>query len=247
MNYKKLHDGIISKARSEARSKWSDVYEQHHIIPVCLGGTDDISNLVLLRPREHFIVHYLLWKINPIRKLLAPLLYFYHKIGQSRLYEAARTAHIEEMTNNNPSLHLSDIAKQSKSKKLKSHIKTAEHRKNIGLGNKGKRPRLGAILSNECKLKIAESVSKWHKQIGISDETREKLKIASTGRKFSLEMILKMSNMAKARKKYQCEYCNRNLDGGNFAQHMNKYHGWCAEQIRQYKGNHGIIPKAFEE
>lgn len=40
-------------------------YEEHHIVPRCLGGSDDKSNLVLLTAREHFIAHRLLSKIYP--------------------------------------------------------------------------------------------------------------------------------------------------------------------------------------
>lgn len=40
-------------------------YEKHHIVPKCLGGTDDIENLVLLPARAHFIAHALLHKAHP--------------------------------------------------------------------------------------------------------------------------------------------------------------------------------------
>lgn len=38
-------------------------YEKHHIIPRCIGGSDNELNLVLLTAREHFLAHYLLCKI----------------------------------------------------------------------------------------------------------------------------------------------------------------------------------------
>jgi hypothetical protein len=38
-------------------------YENHHIIPKSLGGSDKKENLVLLSPREHFICHWLLLKM----------------------------------------------------------------------------------------------------------------------------------------------------------------------------------------
>lgn len=40
-------------------------YERHHIIPKCLGGTDDKNNLIDLYAREHFIAHKLLVEENP--------------------------------------------------------------------------------------------------------------------------------------------------------------------------------------
>ena len=46
----------------------NDVYtEKHHIIPRCLGGSDDTSNLVSLSARKHFLCHYLLIKMVPIK------------------------------------------------------------------------------------------------------------------------------------------------------------------------------------
>jgi len=63
MNYKKIYDNIISKAKNRV----SDVgyFELHHIIPKCLGGSNDSDNLVNLTPEEHYVCHQLLVKIYP--------------------------------------------------------------------------------------------------------------------------------------------------------------------------------------
>ena len=64
MNYKLIHDSIIDRAKSRVLPK--EVYtERHHIIPRCMGGSDDKSNLVDLTAKEHFIVHKLLVEIYP--------------------------------------------------------------------------------------------------------------------------------------------------------------------------------------
>ena len=44
-------------------------FEKHHIIPKCLGGSNDKNNLVKLTAREHFICHLLLTKMNDNYKL----------------------------------------------------------------------------------------------------------------------------------------------------------------------------------
>ena len=44
--------------------------EKHHIIPKCLGGTNDGDNLIDLYAREHFIAHKLLVEENPDNKSL---------------------------------------------------------------------------------------------------------------------------------------------------------------------------------
>jgi hypothetical protein len=68
VNYIKHYNQLID--RSKIRNL--DVYtESHHIIPKCLGGRDEPSNLVELTPEEHFVAHQLLVKIYPDnRKLL---------------------------------------------------------------------------------------------------------------------------------------------------------------------------------
>lgn len=56
---------LIDTAKHECR-KWEPfMYEEHHIIPRCLGGTDSKSNLVLLTVKEHFRAHILLADIYP--------------------------------------------------------------------------------------------------------------------------------------------------------------------------------------
>jgi hypothetical protein len=66
MNYEKIYNDLISKAKSENRVKGEGVYyETHHITPRCVGGSDDSDNLVNLTAKEHFIAHKLLCEIYP--------------------------------------------------------------------------------------------------------------------------------------------------------------------------------------
>jgi hypothetical protein len=76
MNYQRIHDAIIDRARNR---KLQGYHEQHHVIPRCLGGTDDKSNLVELTAREHFIVHKLLCEIYPNND---KLFYAYYAMGR---------------------------------------------------------------------------------------------------------------------------------------------------------------------
>ena len=70
MNYQKLYESIILKAQYENRKKnKSNYFENHHIIPRCIGGSDDKENLVLLTAKEHFICHRLLCEIYEEPKL----------------------------------------------------------------------------------------------------------------------------------------------------------------------------------
>ena len=62
MNYKKIYDDLIERAR--CRRIYTESAERHHIIPRSLGGDDSPSNIVILTFREHFIAHLLLFKIH---------------------------------------------------------------------------------------------------------------------------------------------------------------------------------------
>jgi hypothetical protein len=48
-----------------------EYHERHHIIPKCMGGTDDKENLIDLLAREHFVAHRLLAIENPENEKLA--------------------------------------------------------------------------------------------------------------------------------------------------------------------------------
>jgi hypothetical protein len=63
MNYKKIYDSIIFKGKNRASN--AGYFESHHIVPKCLGGSNDAENLVNLTPEEHYVCHQLLVKIYP--------------------------------------------------------------------------------------------------------------------------------------------------------------------------------------
>jgi hypothetical protein len=61
-NYLKHYNQLCSTRKLLDRSKQDDVYyEEHHIIPKSLGGSNSADNLVLLTAREHYIAHLLLY------------------------------------------------------------------------------------------------------------------------------------------------------------------------------------------
>ena len=62
MDYKKIYDALISRAQNRNLEEYR---EKHHIVPRCMNGTDDETNLVFLTPEEHFVAHQLLVKIYP--------------------------------------------------------------------------------------------------------------------------------------------------------------------------------------
>lgn len=239
MNYQKIHDSIIKNAKEQTRDKKTGYFELHHIQMRAVGGSDEPENLVLLTPKEHFIIHYLLWKIHKTRLYRDPVLLFKHKGAKtSRLYEAVRISHIKEMKENNPSLYLSESAKISKSEKLSKYAsnRTDEHRRKISAKAKGKKHRLGAVLTENTKSKISNSLLSYFQHNTVSEETRRKIGQSHLGLKHSEKSIKQMKNSALKRKRYICPLCSKNnLDAGNFTQHMMKLHSFSKEEINDLR------------
>ena len=54
MNYLAVYERLIQRAK---RRSLTGVVEIHHIMPKCLGGTNEEFNLVKLTPEEHYTAH----------------------------------------------------------------------------------------------------------------------------------------------------------------------------------------------
>lgn len=104
MDYRKIYDEIIARANNRVINGYT---EKHHIVPRCMGGTDDSTNLVSLTPEEHYLCHQLLVKIFPGEKKLvyAAQLMCYSSNGLrtgNKLYGWIRKAISADRKNNNP-------------------------------------------------------------------------------------------------------------------------------------------------
>lgn len=60
MNYTKIYEAIIERAKQQQRDKRQGYFERHHILPRSIGGTNSKENLVLLTAKEHYLAHMLL-------------------------------------------------------------------------------------------------------------------------------------------------------------------------------------------
>lgn len=149
MNYQKIYNDLISRA--QARESLLEYKETHHIIPKCMGGSDDKENLVELTGREHFIVHWLLCKIydTPGLKKAFGLMCLTgknrsYKIS-SQLYELGRRRLSEAAIGREVSMETREkISRALKGRKFtKEHLarmrkpKTEEAKKNIAAAKVG--------------------------------------------------------------------------------------------------------------
>jgi hypothetical protein len=170
MNYKKHYDKLIDKAKNRILKGY---VEKHHIIPKCMGGSNEKYNIVPLTPEEHFLAHILLTKIYPENlKLIYAV--------QMMCMKAPTTKRNNKMygwLRRKFSHSLKYHIRKKETKPRKKRILTEEHKRKIG--NSG----LGRIVSVDTKEKISS------KQIGkiISTETKEKMSNASKGKSKSEE------------------------------------------------------------
>ena len=67
MDYGRIYGALIEKANNREILGY---HEKHHIIPKCIGGTNNKDNIVKLTAREHYIAHQLLVKLYPSNKNL---------------------------------------------------------------------------------------------------------------------------------------------------------------------------------
>lgn len=96
MNYILHYNALIAKRIKNPANTTNTYTEVHHIVPKCLGGTNEDSNLVCLTAKEHYMAHVLLCKIYPNN---ASLLYAWNMMSNMgndicrhnvRLYQAYR-------------------------------------------------------------------------------------------------------------------------------------------------------------
>lgn len=145
MDYQRIYNQIIDRAKNR---KIKGYTEKHHIIPKCMGGSNNEKNLVNLTAREHFICHMLLCEIHPeINKLRHAL--FLMAIGknskkENRYYIGARTyerlkidyskmlkgvSHSQETKNKKSKAMLKVWKNKSKEEKSRIGLKRWETRK----------------------------------------------------------------------------------------------------------------------
>ena len=153
MNYQKLYSNIISKSIEKNRKKIKNgiYYERHHIIPKCLGGLNNIENLVLLTAKEHYICHKLLKEIYPNN---SSIFYAFWRMcinGQKQRFKPS--AKVYERTRK----EFSEF--QTIQKKGKKFL-TKEHYLKLSEINKGNKYNVGRIVSDETKKRQSISIKK---------------------------------------------------------------------------------------
>jgi len=191
MNYQKIYENIIIKAKLENRQKDNGVYfEKHHILPKCLNGGNEKENLVLLNAKEHFICHKLLTKIYPNNRKIALA---FHKMSFSkkegyrvsskdfvRARELISSIPVSEETKNKMRgrKHTKEECEKI-SKALLGKKKSGKHKEAIKNANIGqKRPEWVKRKMSEARKKL---FYEGYKHI-VSEETKKKISRSNSGK-----------------------------------------------------------------
>jgi len=229
MDYQKIYENIISKAKSKNRIKLKKdnidyvYYENHHILPKCLGGGEENENKVLLTAKEHYICHKLLIYIYPKNRKIAKAfcrMTFSKKLGN--IVSSRDYVYAKELCANNFD-KFNSIYKKGKSYKeqmIKKYgyelgiLKTNEYKEKISNNNaKENNPmyKKGYKISGEKNGRYGKPSTLRNTK--LSEETKNKIRLAHIGIKRHLHL---------------CPYCNREISDGNFQR-------WHAENCKQKK------------
>lgn len=161
MNYLK-HYNLLIETRRDRIPIDGEYYEKHHIVPSSMGGGNEKSNIVSLTAREHFLAHWLLWRIHGNKEMAFA---FYamvnmgknQKIKSGRIYEEAKLARRDFIISNNKKHHKGKKISEENKKKMSDFFKNMErteaHCKKISESLSGKEK------SEEHRRNLSKSLS----------------------------------------------------------------------------------------
>ena len=129
MDYKKIYDSLIDRARSREIDE-KTYYEAHHVKPKCIGGDNKKENLVMLLAEEHYVAHLLLAKIYPQS---SGLVFAANMMANrnNKTYSWVKKRFALENAKKHKGLKHSECSKQKMSASKKGVPKSSSHKENI--------------------------------------------------------------------------------------------------------------------
>ncbi len=231
MNYDRIYHELIDNAKVRNITGY---YENHHILPKFDGGKNIKSNMVKLTAREHFIAHWLLYKIyNNSKSAFA-----FHMMTiidnnqsqrrvNSKNFEYARKARSRFLSKsisgqNNPffgKTHTKEV-KEMLSERRKLWWKLNPNMRKI-YGDRAALVNVGG-LSDEHKKKIGEKSKGFIVLKNI--DTGETIKISKLENYDNTKWLnlYEYHTIKGTRKDLTiCEHCNKSMNKGNYV----RWHG----------------------
>lgn len=210
MDYQKIYNNLIIKRQTVLLE--NQYTENHHIIPKCLGGSNEKNNLVKLTPEEHFLAHQLLVKIYPEHKGLKYALYLMTISPSGRRNNNKLYGWIKRDYMNNRSQSRGNTGKKLSPEHI-AKLKLARSKQIISEETKKKisNTKTGVKMTQEAKDSMNDKRRNhptWlasQRNKSISDEAKAKISAANNGRIFPEKT---------------CPHCLKNGAGPN----MTRYH-----------------------
>lgn len=173
MDYKKVHDSIIDLALS--RETVDGYTENHHIIPKSMGGGNDKLNLVILTAREHYIVHWLLFKIHRNQEMA----FAWHRMTHGKKSVKRYVSHTFQYARKARATYVSSMLKGKKlTDEHKGKLRAAKYGKTYAEIGRGESSLKGRKLSESHIAKLASRAGHKH-----TDEAKQKCRVSKTGEK----------------------------------------------------------------
>jgi hypothetical protein len=242
--YEKWYTNITARGQTRVTTAKT---ESHHIIPKCLGGNNDSSNLTNVTLREHFICHWLLTKIHhgKERHRLLKALWMMKSENQNQVrYKTKITSRVyaarKEEYSKLQSIRVSGTGNPMWGKKQPPEAIAKIKEKNTGrvppptqIANLkaalAKRKEQGikrASYSDEYKEERSKKYSgEGNPNFGKthSVDTIAKMSASATGRKQSTETIQKKADAVRGskREKKLCPHCEQLIAVNGYA----RFHG----------------------
>jgi hypothetical protein len=242
--YTKWYNNITENAKNRILS---DYTESHHIQPRSLGGSDDVTNLVDLTPREHFICHWLLVKMTTGKdhhRMLNALRMMRAENQNQERYKTKITARVYESIKKEYSkLQSTQFRGKGNGFYGKTHLDEARRR--ISEANTGRKPpqheidklKQSLLKRKEQGIKRAEYSEEYKLErskmytgegnprygVEVSEETRKRIGDKLRGRKQTEEekLVRSLANMGKKREKKLCPHCDQHVAVNGYA----RWHG----------------------
>lgn len=210
MDYFKLYKNLIHDAKTNP--KLNEYKEKHHIIPKCMGGTDVSENLILLTARQHYLAHWLLYKMYRTPTLV----HAWHSMSRIGVGQECRSINS----------HLFEYCKKERNKILSDQYSGSG---NTFYGKKHTdetKRKLSEIHSGKV-YKTQEQINDWVKRVAKkpkSDEhkrkisrcglgmlqhiyTKEIIRVLLTDDRFNSNEWVNPRKLTPE-KKYKCEHCD---------------------------------------
>ena len=222
MNYLNIYNALMLKRKENPSA--AGYIENHHIVPVCMGGEDSKDNMVALSAKEHYVAHHLLYKHYKNTKLAHA---WFSMLRSSSNQERSFTAKMRERAMNARSEEMRESSK-GPGNNFFGRKHTEETKRKIGEANRGE------SRSKEQIVAWIETIAKKPKSV------EHRAKIARKGlimlKNVDTLEIVRVSHAEAAQlngtwvnprtitpeSKYKCDHCDVETNRGNLKRWHNE-------------------------